>query len=518
MPAATSSEERTTSTGSILTRLKAIDTELGRLAEELVPERLPRREIPTIVRTLRRIEQRVSGARLILTDAAADTGAWRSEGFSSPEAWAAHHNGTSMGKAKSELKASKQLGNLPATRDAVGRGEISTDTAKGVAEGASADRDVERDLLDKARKGDLPGVRDGARAARRRADERNGKAAQRQYRRRSLRTWQDLDGEGHGAWNVPPSFQAMFEAALKPYRDQAFDAARSAGTRTPDEALLADAMMLLCRDSLADRRGGDAPPDPRAEQHAGARKSPADVDHRPSQTPRTPTPASPPAPAPTHHDHSEDRCHRGSEATLFGPTPSAPSSAGRPPRIDPADSAGGQPAEPEPADAVPGSSGPPPHRGGRRRAPAQIYVHVDHAALIRGYAKDGETCEIPGIGTVPVAYVRDLANDAVCHVVLTGTDVTVVSSLRRYIPVAIARALDQRDPTCVSPGCRRRHNLETHHWRRDFAKDGPTELDNLCRLCAYHHHLVTWCGWTLTGGPGRWRLLPPGADPSDDPP
>ena len=289
MPAATASESGSRTTGKVLSRLKAIDTELDRLAGELVPERLPRGEVPAVVRALRRIEQR-AGARVVLTEAAAEAGAWRREGFASPEAWAAHHNGTSVGQAKSEMKASKQLGDLPATRDALGKGEISTDTAKGVAEGATADRGAEAGLLGRARKGDLAGVRDGARSARRRADERSGRAAQRQYRTRSLRMWQDLDGEGHGAWNVPPSFQAVIEAALAPYRDEAFKAARAGGTRTPNEALLADALLQMCRDTLADRQ-----PTP-----AGA--GPTSPNPPPTDPTTTPPPATP-TPRPSRNGH-----------------------------------------------------------------------------------------------------------------------------------------------------------------------------------------------------------------------
>lgn len=48
-----------------------------------------------------------------------------------------------------------------------------------------------------------------------------------------------------------------------------------------------------------------------------------------------------------------------------------------------------------------------------RRSPgATVHVVVDHGALTRGSLRDGETCEVPGIGPIPVATARALAEDA----------------------------------------------------------------------------------------------------------
>jgi len=55
--------------------------------------------------------------------------------------------------------------------------------------------------------------------------------------------------------------------------------------------------------------------------------------------------------------------------------------------------------------------------------------------------------------------------------------------------------------------------LEIDH-RTDFAKGGPTSLDNLARLCPFHHDLKTHKHWKLEGGPGNWRFErpdPPGS-------
>jgi len=59
----------------------------------------------------------------------------------------------------------------------------------------------------------------------------------------------------------------------------------------------------------------------------------------------------------------------------------------------------------------------------KRRRPVSrkpsFTVLVDLEALLRGHAEAGETCEIPGIGPIPVARLHELAPDAFWHVLVT---------------------------------------------------------------------------------------------------
>ena len=58
------------------------------------------------------------------------------------------------------------------------------------------------------------------------------------------------------------------------------------------------------------------------------------------------------------------------------------------------------------------------------------------------------------------------------------------------------RQLRARDQGCVFPGCNRRRYLQAHHvWH--WTKGGPTDIDNLCLLCGYHHYLVHEGGWEM---------------------
>lgn len=138
-----------------------------------------------------------------------------------------------------------------------------------------------------------------------------------------------------------------------------------------------------------------------------------------------------------------------------------------------------------------------------------VHVHVDHPAWVRGWAERGESCRIPGVGPISVAAARRLSSDGIVKAVLReGADVRGVVHFRRTIPAKVRTALEARDQTCVVPDCDIREPLEIDHII-PLADDGPTRLDNLVRLCRYHHAKKTFGGWRLGGRPGEWRWFKP---------
>ncbi len=158
-------------------------------------------------------------------------------------------------------------------------------------------------------------------------------------------------------------------------------------------------------------------------------------------------------------------------------------------------------------------------RGDRAPGTTLVRIRVDLEALLRGHRIPGETCEIPGIASVPVKAVREILGDSLLELVLTkGKDVTTVYSDSRYIKKALRIALEERDQTCVVPDCAMSDPLEVNHWTTDYGKGGKTSLDNLARLCPYHHHQKTHRGWRLEGGPGAWRFVRPEPPPDQDHP
>jgi hypothetical protein len=142
-------------------------------------------------------------------------------------------------------------------------------------------------------------------------------------------------------------------------------------------------------------------------------------------------------------------------------------------------------------------------------ADAKVIVLIDHAALVRGHTHAGETCEIDGVGPVPVSVVREMMADAFLAAVVTdGIDVYRVAHIGRD-PTAVQRtALQVRDRTCANTGCGARYPLEVDHVE-PWAATETTRLDDLARLCPHDHDLKTYEGWRLVGSRTRRRLVPP---------
>jgi len=157
-------------------------------------------------------------------------------------------------------------------------------------------------------------------------------------------------------------------------------------------------------------------------------------------------------------------------------------------------------------------------QGGTRRGPgAVVHIRVDLAALRRGHVRPGETCEIPGVGPVPVATATRALSDAFVKIFITdGVDVQSVCHVGRTVPAHVQSALEARDPVCVVPECEVAQSLENHHWDVPYVECRTSTLGGLARICAWHHDVVTYGGYELTGGPGKWELQPPPGDAFDD--
>jgi hypothetical protein len=111
---------------------------------------------------------------------------------------------------------------------------------------------------------------------------------------------------------------------------------------------------------------------------------------------------------------------------------------------------------------------------------------------------------------VSVAAASELLGEgALRFLVKEGFDIKTVTRADRGIANAVNAALIVRDRTCCVPGCGKRLGLERDHVYVDYKDDGPTELDNLVRMCPEHHALKTNGGWRLEGSPGNFRWVPP---------
>ena len=137
-------------------------------------------------------------------------------------------------------------------------------------------------------------------------------------------------------------------------------------------------------------------------------------------------------------------------------------------------------------------------------------VRVDAGVLRSGAVGEHGTCEIQGVGPIPVDFARQLIGDSFLKLLVTdGADVLSVSHYGRTVNARQRTAVMERDRHCVVPGCEATWGLEIDHYQVDWARGGPTALWNLAVQCHFHHRLKTLRGFALKGGPGRWRWLTP---------
>ncbi len=130
-------------------------------------------------------------------------------------------------------------------------------------------------------------------------------------------------------------------------------------------------------------------------------------------------------------------------------------------------------------------------------ADAKIIVRIDHAALLRGRRLEGETCEIAGVGPVPVGTVREWMDDAFIAAVLTkGEDVQKVVHLGRRFRATQRTALQWQDPVCARKGCSNRLGLEYDHFE-DWASTRTTRVGSAKRFC-HPCHLLKSRGWRVS--------------------
>ncbi len=374
------------------------------------PELVTTAQAAELMALFAEIERLGSAGKVLYSNRAAQSTVWRDQGHRSAAAWMAEKTKTGMGEALATLETGAALLSLPATSEALRRGDLSAPQVKAIAAVAVDHPRSEGELLKTAATQTLKGLKErcaqvqaSAASARQEVDRYNAIRAT-----RYVRHWSDPDGAFRLDARLTPDAGATLLAALEARTNTLFAEARRAGTHESPATYRADALV-----SLVTRDTGPAP--------------------------------------------------SGSRST---------------------------------AEARP-----------------TVCIRVDAKALRRGYAKEGETCHIPGVGPVPVAVVKRQLSDAFVKVLATdGVDVSTVCHVGRSVPAHVQSALEERDPQCVVPGCDIAHGLENHHWDLPYAECGSSTLAGLARVCQWHHDLVTYDGYELTGGAGSWEMrAPPGS-------
>jgi hypothetical protein len=420
-------------------------------------------------REFTRLARRFQAAELACAKRVADTTLVRTRADHDGAKATGRQLGVSNGEAASLLDLAGALAQLPATQEAFENGEISREQAAEIARTATVRPGTETDLVAVARHESLGELKRRGRKLRACGEDGDAKLA-RLHRERSLRTWIDDDGAGNGRWRLPPDQHAQLLAALGPRRDQIFDDARRAGTREPHQAYDADALVQLAHDAAIYADGFE------------------------------PDQVGPPGDPPSGElVHSPIVTSPGDGQLTLVPDGQAD---GEPPDLEAARS-----NDPPP----PPSAG----RSTRGRARDKVIFRIDWTAATRGHTlhdPDGveETCDIVGVGPVPVSVVRQILEEhPILAIVLTeGTDIRAVTHLGRRATAAMRTCLEWAQHGCSVLGCPNTGRLELDH-NTDWSHTLHTRLDELDWLCRAHHQQKTHDGYRLEPGTGRRRFLPP---------
>ena len=155
--------------------------------------------------------------------------------------------------------------------------------------------------------------------------------------------------------------------------------------------------------------------------------------------------------------------------------------------------------------------------------PATLVIHADASVVLGEDSAAPSGSGGPGTRRPPLAEtesgvqlpdetVRRLACDARVEWVAEAQGRALgIGRQGRLVPGWMRRQLRFRDPECRFDGCSRRMNLIVHHIR-PWSRGGPTDMDNLVRLCGTHHRFVHEEGWRITGHPDhRLRFHDPGS-------
>jgi hypothetical protein len=125
----------------------------------------------------------------------------------------------------------------------------------------------------------------------------------------------------------------------------------------------------------------------------------------------------------------------------------------------------------------------------------------------------------PRVG--PDTLDRILCEGSVEVMIDQGSDrAPMVSPTSGVIPPKVRRFVLLRDGGCTIDGCTSRYRLEVHHIV-PRSQGGTHDVENLATLCWWHHHIaIHGRGYRIdpTSPPKRRRIIPPGHDPTKNPP
>ncbi len=196
----------------------------------------------------------IDGLRTSAIGRVGTTEVWRVGGSKNSAEWVALHTGAPIYEAQAVVILADQLRHLPQTVEAMNSGRISTAQAVEVARGATAEPHSEERLLNLAKSATVRTLRDEAsRVIAAATDE--VERHKRIHKNRSLKSWIDPDGAFNLKAQMTVANGALVMAALTPFQDEIFKAARESGEYATPEAYAADALVALCEAKTVGAQG-----------------------------------------------------------------------------------------------------------------------------------------------------------------------------------------------------------------------------------------------------------------------
>ena len=460
------------------------------------------------------IEKMAATVKSLAAARVAQTRLWERDGDLSPAHALARRTGTSVGRAKAAIRTAARLGSQPRLAEAARRGDLSPEQVAAISDAAAANPGAEQRLVAGAATSSLAQLREDCERATAAADPDADARQRRIHRSRFARRRDCPDGSGEIVYRSTRAEVAEAWAVVSAFAGAAFRRARSEGRREGADAYAADGFLEMAR-AAATGGGGEAPSNATGADVSGG------SDHCGAGAADPGSGAN--APGGQGPSTTAGSASAGPSAPGSGTASSATGSPGpglgadEPGRPDgsegsPASCASGAPVDtlfPDPTPAsTPASTPAPAPRASV--VPTKAIVRIDWEALVRGWPVDGETCEITGVGPVPVTVVREMiaSGDVFLAAVVTkGVDVVNVVHLGRSPTAHQMTALQWMQPTCSVEGCDRIW-LQSDH-RHDWADTHVTMLRWLDRLCTAHHAMKTRRGWALVEGTGKRRFVPP---------
>ena len=146
-----------------------------------------------------------------------------------------------------------------------------------------------------------------------------------------------------------------------------------------------------------------------------------------------------------------------------------------------------------------------------------LVILVDGIALKRGYAAPGETCEIPGIGPIPVAWINTLVPTVHTEMLIHDSiDIRAYATNTTHRTRPVDLAIRVRDRHCTVPRCH--HEVSELDHITDYADSRDTSVTNLNGMCTTNHDDKTHRNATFTRDHTNWNWWPPDTDPTTNPP